>query len=212
MYRGEVNVSQEQLAALIKTAESLKIKGLADGGDKNKKSSASNTPVASSPAPPPPPPSLPPPPSETHSSPLNNTTTSTREGSMSPASRKRRKRSRRRSAGDSNEESIDSLVSEPPLASTEEKEESNKVIRALGLVPPSALLSQPTALLEPKEEVHDIDEESIDLMLEEDASEDKAREADVRPGPSHEGLQGASGEYSHFNVSLLLVINFINIQ
>jgi hypothetical protein len=118
---------------------------------------------------------------------------------MSPASRKRRKRSRRRS-GDSNEESIDSLVSEPPLANTEDREESsNKVIRALGLVAPSALLSHPTALLEPKEEVHDIDEESIDLMLEEDASEDKAREADVRPGPSHEGLQGASGEYSHLN-------------
>ncbi|XP_046396281.1 longitudinals lacking protein, isoforms H/M/V isoform X5 [Ischnura elegans] len=34
MYRGEVNVSQEQLSALIKTAESLKIKGLADGGDR----------------------------------------------------------------------------------------------------------------------------------------------------------------------------------
>ncbi|XP_076060701.1 uncharacterized protein LOC143036811 isoform X2 [Oratosquilla oratoria] len=31
MYRGEVNVSQDQLGPLIKTAESLKIKGLADG-------------------------------------------------------------------------------------------------------------------------------------------------------------------------------------
>ena len=30
MYRGEVNVSQDQLNSLIKTAESLKIKGLAD--------------------------------------------------------------------------------------------------------------------------------------------------------------------------------------
>lgn len=210
MYRGEVNVSQEQLAALIKTAESLKIKGLADGGDKNKKSSsASNTPAASSPAPPPPPPSLPAPlppiiaPSETHS-PVNNI----REGSMSPISRKRRKRSRRRS-GDSLDapESVDSSLSEPPLAVEREggggdKEEitSNKerVIRALGLVPPSALLTQSTPLLEPKAEVEDVDEESIDLMLDEEASEDvKAREA--RPGPSHEGLQSTGGEYSlHF--------------
>ena len=34
MYRGEVNVVQDQLGPLIKTAESLKIKGLADGGSK----------------------------------------------------------------------------------------------------------------------------------------------------------------------------------
>ncbi|ROT70673.1 putative longitudinals lacking protein, isoform G-like isoform X24 [Penaeus vannamei] len=34
MYRGEVNVSQDQLGPLIKTAESLKIKGLADGSNK----------------------------------------------------------------------------------------------------------------------------------------------------------------------------------
>ncbi|KAK8384881.1 hypothetical protein O3P69_014448 [Scylla paramamosain] len=32
MYRGEVNVSQEQLAALLKVAETLRVKGLADSG------------------------------------------------------------------------------------------------------------------------------------------------------------------------------------
>lgn len=37
MYRGEVNISQDQLAALLKAAESLQIKGLSDsrGGGNN---------------------------------------------------------------------------------------------------------------------------------------------------------------------------------
>ncbi len=38
MYRGEVNISQDQLAALLKAAESLQIKGLSDsrgGGNSN---------------------------------------------------------------------------------------------------------------------------------------------------------------------------------
>lgn len=34
MYRGEVNVSQEQLSALLKTAETLKVKGLAEVTEK----------------------------------------------------------------------------------------------------------------------------------------------------------------------------------
>lgn len=57
MYKGEVNVTQEQLNALLKTAESLKIKGLAEvtGGlnGQNERSDAGT---------PPPPPPLPPPP------------------------------------------------------------------------------------------------------------------------------------------------------
>lgn len=42
MYRGEVNISQDQLAALLKAAESLQIKGLSDsrGGNNN----STNTP------------------------------------------------------------------------------------------------------------------------------------------------------------------------
>lgn len=40
MYRGEVNISQDQLAALLKAAESLQIKGLSEsktsGGSNNK--------------------------------------------------------------------------------------------------------------------------------------------------------------------------------
>jgi hypothetical protein len=43
MYRGEVNVSQDQLAAFLSTAESLRIKGLADKDDHAKSSALSRT-------------------------------------------------------------------------------------------------------------------------------------------------------------------------
>lgn len=57
MYRGEVNVSQDQLAAFLNTAEALKIKGLADG-DRDRKNekrildramARSSSPIASRP-------------------------------------------------------------------------------------------------------------------------------------------------------------------
>jgi len=47
MYKGEVNVSQEQLGSLIKTAESLKIKGLADGAKNGDVASSKPTPAPS---------------------------------------------------------------------------------------------------------------------------------------------------------------------
>lgn len=50
MYRGEVNISQDQLAALLKAAESLQIKGLSDssGGRNNGTQSASSHPKETS--------------------------------------------------------------------------------------------------------------------------------------------------------------------
>ncbi|XP_015365375.1 PREDICTED: longitudinals lacking protein, isoforms H/M/V-like isoform X3 [Diuraphis noxia] len=44
MYRGEVNISQDQLSTFLKAAESLQIKGLTDGGG-NEDSTASPAPV-----------------------------------------------------------------------------------------------------------------------------------------------------------------------
>ena len=74
MYRGEVSIDQENLSSLLKVAEGLKIKGLAevnDGGNSSgAASSGSNTNHATSPTnssnnltpgPPPPPPPPPPP-------------------------------------------------------------------------------------------------------------------------------------------------------
>lgn len=105
MYRGEVNISQDQLAALLKAAESLQIKGLSDNRGSSSSSSAaapsqqkqqqSETATAKS---------LPPPvpvnkasgltienkrplKSELHDSELSGS----REGSTSPTSRKRKK-------------------------------------------------------------------------------------------------------------------------
>lgn len=56
MYRGEVNISQDQLAALLKAAESLQIKGLSD----NKPSRPPSRPAQAVPAHPPRAPSPPP--------------------------------------------------------------------------------------------------------------------------------------------------------
>ncbi|XP_037068570.1 longitudinals lacking protein, isoforms H/M/V-like [Pollicipes pollicipes] len=58
MYQGEVNVCQDQLSSLIQTAESLKIKGLADSGDRRGPNAAPATPPPLPPPPPPPPPPL----------------------------------------------------------------------------------------------------------------------------------------------------------
>lgn len=43
MYRGEVNISQDQLGTFLKAAESLQIKGLSDGGGGNEKNVDSHT-------------------------------------------------------------------------------------------------------------------------------------------------------------------------
>ncbi|CAH0398562.1 unnamed protein product [Chilo suppressalis] len=83
MYRGEVNISQDQLAALLKAAESLQIKGLSD----NKPSRPPSRPAA---------PVAPPrPASPAHPPQVRDGSVDSREGSTSPS--RRRKRARRSS-------------------------------------------------------------------------------------------------------------------
>uniref|UniRef100_A0A2R5LEC4 BTB domain-containing protein n=1 Tax=Ornithodoros turicata TaxID=34597 RepID=A0A2R5LEC4_9ACAR len=79
MYRGEVNVSQDQLSALLKTAETLKVKGLAEVTGENKQGVV---PVGST----------------------NGETqgTLTPRASSPPLGKRKRGRPRRRSASDSN--------------------------------------------------------------------------------------------------------------
>ncbi|KAF9406433.1 hypothetical protein HW555_013189 [Spodoptera exigua] len=84
MYRGEVNISQDQLAALLKAAESLQIKGLSD----NKPSRPPSRPAQAVPAHPPRAPSPPPQ--------VRDGSIDSREGSVSPT--RRRKKARRMSS------------------------------------------------------------------------------------------------------------------
>ncbi|XP_053606421.1 longitudinals lacking protein-like isoform X1 [Plodia interpunctella] len=86
MYRGEVNISQDQLAALLKAAESLQIKGLSD----NKPSRPPSRPAAAVAAPAHPPRAPSPPPQ------VRDGSIDSREGSVSPT--RRRKKARRGSA------------------------------------------------------------------------------------------------------------------
>nr|XP_032520465.1 protein tramtrack, beta isoform-like isoform X2 [Danaus plexippus plexippus] len=83
MYRGEVNISQDQLAALLKAAESLQIKGLSD----NKPSRPPSRP----PPAPAHPPRAPSPPPQTRDG-----SSDSRSGSLSPS--RRRKKARRTSS------------------------------------------------------------------------------------------------------------------
>ncbi|XP_045496060.1 longitudinals lacking protein isoform X1 [Colias croceus] len=87
MYRGEVNISQDQLAALLKAAESLQIKGLSD----NKPSRPPSRPSHSTPITPAHPPRGTSPPPQARDGSVDS-----REGSLSPT--RRRKKARRLSS------------------------------------------------------------------------------------------------------------------
>lgn len=100
MYRGEVNISQDQLGALLKAAESLQIKGLSDSR-KGETETRKSTPAVP-PKSPPPAPSLPRVQGLTIEQRKRETPdeiTTSREGSQSPGPRKR-KRIRKRSTDD----------------------------------------------------------------------------------------------------------------
>lgn len=136
MYRGEVNISQDQLAALLKAAESLQIKGLSD----NRAKSESETRKPAPPAPaktPPPAPTIPRVQGltiEQRKTPklglLDTVEDSrSREGSASPLPRKRKKPRRRSQEGLDNHDASNSSESHsnqtpniPTVASTSKTE------------------------------------------------------------------------------------------
>ncbi|KAG8179871.1 hypothetical protein JTE90_007051 [Oedothorax gibbosus] len=95
MYHGEVNVAQDQLSALMKTAETLRVKGLAEVT--NEKNSSSST---------------------TQDEPGHRTVPRTE--TPPPQSKRRRGRVRKRSLSDSNEDSNEPKIKQPMSPDIEE--------------------------------------------------------------------------------------------
>lgn len=212
MYRGEVNISQDQLGTFLKAAESLQIKGLSDNGDDardvgstaTKRADSSSkpsvtqtrTPVeAKRPAPP------------------GDLSDASRDGSISPSSVRKRRRTRRPSQGDDPDSHLSANICDlptaqpnpmPPVPNTSivptpvqnlpkqiVKQEPSSIHTEIALK--KEIIDQPTEpLLEPKTEYLDYvnNENSIeveDLTLDDDDDLDSSMDAS-RPGPSHGDL------------------------
>lgn len=222
MYRGEVNISQDQLGALLKAAESLQIKGLSD----NKRSVGEER--RSVPPPqtrsPPPGPSLPRVQGLTIEQRKREVEDSlSREGSQSPGVR-RRKRNRRKSE--------DTLDNHHELSNSSESHHSNQAPAQQNIpatIPATKLTNVPEPIetkteitstlndssnsqvpnieniethselmIEPKSEYDEVNDDSIeDLTLDEDDVTNMDDMDDQGAGPSHGnvGEGGAQGEY-----------------
>ncbi|KAL0822846.1 hypothetical protein ABMA28_004841 [Loxostege sticticalis] len=113
MYRGEVNISQDQLAALLKAAESLQIKGLSD----NKPSRPPSRPPQ--PAAHPPRAASPPPQ-------VRDGSIDSREGSISPT---RRRKKARRMSSEGPPVPIQAPVVDPPQGNGDEAQCKEEVPR-----------------------------------------------------------------------------------
>lgn len=210
MYRGEVNISQDQLGALLKAAESLQIKGLSD----NRKGETERKPT---PAPPPPKS-----PQQTSALPKVQGLTieqrnreDGREGSMSPGPRKK-KRLRRKSEELDNHDASNSseshslpaqnIPSSLPAASKinadvpEPVETKSEILRHkqpddIPQVPiiKEKIETHTELMLEPKSEyVEEMNEDSIEDLTLDDDDLSNMEQMDEQAGPSH----GNAGEGS----------------
>lgn len=222
MYRGEVNISQDQLGALLKAAESLQIKGLSDNSRKGETETkkAVNPPPA---APKSPPPAQLPKVQGLTIEHRRKDLEDGREGSQSPGPRKR-KRVRRRSeeienhhdgASNSSESQHNTTpaqnipatlpvtktttdVPEPVETKsdilTRHKSEATEIIPQ---VPIKEKLETHTELmLEPKSEyVEEVNEDSIeDLTLDDDELSNMEQMDDSGAGPSHGNMGEGSSQ------------------
>lgn len=120
MYRGEVNISQDQLGTFLKAAESLQIKGLSDGGGGESDArdvGSTSTPKRAEPTRkvPPPSPAMPQPRAERRPADVTSPVPPN-DGSISPSLRKRR-RIRRSSQGDDSND-LDSASNASDMQST----------------------------------------------------------------------------------------------
>lgn len=207
MYRGEVNICQDQLGTFLKAAESLQIKGLSDNGDEAVGTSSA------APKKDPPRPSV----TQTTRTPVESkrpappgdSSDASRDGSISPSSLRKRRRTRRPSQGDevnhldSNCDTAQTApivpaVTVPAPVKQIVKQEPNLSINETGLK--KEIIEPPNEpLLEPKTEYLDYmnNENSIeveDLTLDDDDDLDSSMDAS-RPGPSH-GDMSNQGVYN----------------
>ncbi|XP_017783505.1 PREDICTED: longitudinals lacking protein, isoforms A/B/D/L-like isoform X4 [Nicrophorus vespilloides] len=218
MYRGEVNISQDQLGALLKAAESLQIKGLSDSrkGENEKKTAP---PPAKSP---PPAPSLPKVQGLTIEQRRKDLDENSRDGSQSPGPR-RRKRARRRSgeelennhdASNSSEshhstpaQNIPSLPVNTKLTDVPEPVETKQEILLRHKASESEIIAPQVPIkeklethtelmLEPKAEyVEEMNDDSIeDLTLDDDDLSNMEQMDDQGAGPSHGNMGEGSGQ------------------
>lgn len=234
MYRGEVNISQDQLGALLKAAESLQIKGLSD----NRKGETETRKTAA-PKSPPPGPSIPRVQGLTieqrkRGEALDDTS---REGSQSPGARKR-KRIRRRSVDDldnhhdasnsseshhSNQTPAQNIPATLPVATsklaadvpepvetkseilTRHKTSESEIVPQVPIIK-EKLETHTELMLEPKSEyVDEMNEDSIEDLTLDDDDISNMEQMDDGAGPSH----GNAGEGSSQGKYFLLFLTFL---
>lgn len=180
MYRGEVNISQDQLAALLKAAESLQIKGLSDNRAKGESETRKPAPPAPAKSPPPAPtiPRVQGLTIEQRKTPKISTLDTvedsrSREGSSSPLPRKRKKPRRRSQEGMDNHDASNSSESHsnqtpniPTLSKSEVPEPAetkSEILRQKNMTPTETELPDPIAPQVPNREKLETHSE---LMLE----------------------------------------------
>ncbi|KAJ8924947.1 hypothetical protein NQ315_001111 [Exocentrus adspersus] len=218
MYRGEVNISQDQLGALLKAAESLQIKGLSD----NRKGETERKPA----------PAPPPPKSPQQASALpkvqgltieQRSRDDSREGSMSPGPRKK-KRLRRKSEELDNHDASNSseshslpaqnIPSSLPAVSKinadvpEPVETKSEILRHkqpddIPQVPiiKEKIETHTELMLEPKSEyVEEMNEDSIeDLTLDDDDLSNMEQMDEAGPSHGNAGEGSSQDEFTYNN-------------
>ncbi|XP_076272079.1 longitudinals lacking isoform X3 [Rhynchophorus ferrugineus] len=223
MYRGEVNISQDQLGALLKAAESLQIKGLSD----NKKEEP-----AKRPAPAPAPPKSPQPQAQlpkVQGLTIEQRSRDDREGSMSPGLRKK-KRMRRKSedmdnhdasnSSDAHSMSSQNIPSATSQISTANKMNSSDLPDTIETkqeimtrhkeeagsqqqVPmiKEKLETHTELMLEPKSEyVEEMNEDSIEDLTLDDDDISNMEQVDEGAGPSHGGEGSSQQGFGHWQM------------
>lgn len=190
MYRGEVNISQDQLSTFLKAAESLQIKGLSDGGggETDSRDVGSTTPKRADPLPKKIPTlPIPQPRSELRKTAENSPVTS-REGSISPSLRKRRRIRRASQSEDSNE--LDSASNTSDILSQGQSAPTN-----VPSIPPVVPL--PVAPVITKQQPVESEEDEQLSRLDTSASSDSGV-VRTKIEPSSEGLIEPKTEYMDY--------------